>query len=122
MSAATREDVISPSDFLGAIVGGNALLVLNQEMRFPMFKYVRGVGFIDAGRAFETVGEMSLKDLAVGTGIGFRIDTPGRAAARRHGRPARLARWSEKAPVVLLDRTDVLGRAKSKGQRAKGKS
>ena len=70
------EDVISPSDFLGAIVGGNALLVLNQEVRFPMFKYVRGVGFIDAGRAFETVGEMSLKDLAVGTGIGFRIDTP----------------------------------------------
>jgi outer membrane protein assembly factor BamA len=70
------QDVISPSDFLGIIVGGNALLVLNQEVRFPMFKYVRGVGFIDAGRAFETVGQMSLKDLAVGTGVGFRIDTP----------------------------------------------
>ncbi len=70
------EDVISPSDFFGTIVGGNALLVLNQEVRFPLFKYVRGVGFIDAGRAFETVGQMSLKDLAVGTGIGFRIDTP----------------------------------------------
>ena len=70
------EQAISPSDFLGTIVGGNALLVLNQEVRFPMFKYVRGVGFIDAGRAFETVSQMSLKDLAVGTGIGFRIDTP----------------------------------------------
>jgi outer membrane protein assembly factor BamA/autotransporter translocation and assembly factor TamB len=70
------EQVISPVDFLGTIVGGNALIVLNQEVRFPMFKYVRGVGFIDAGRAFETVGQMSLKDLAVGTGIGFRIDTP----------------------------------------------
>ena len=70
------QDVISPFDFLGTIVGGNALIVLNQEVRFPMFKYVRGVGFIDAGRAFETVSQMSLKDLAVGTGVGFRIDTP----------------------------------------------
>jgi outer membrane protein assembly factor BamA/autotransporter translocation and assembly factor TamB len=70
------EQVLSPRDFLGTIVGGNALLVLNQEIRFPMFKYVRGVGFIDAGRAFETVSQVSLRDLAVGTGIGFRVQTP----------------------------------------------
>ena len=50
--------------------------MLNQEVRFPMFKWVRGVGFIDAGRAFETVGQMSLKDLSAGTGIGFRVQTP----------------------------------------------
>jgi outer membrane protein insertion porin family len=70
------EQILSPTDFLGTVVGGNALLVLNQEIRFPMFKYVRGVGFIDAGRAFETVSQLSLKDLAVGTGIGFRVQTP----------------------------------------------
>ena len=70
------QDVISPSDFLGTIVGGNALIVLNQEVRFPMFKYVRGVGFIDAGRAFETVGQMSLKDLAVGLASGSASTRP----------------------------------------------
>jgi outer membrane protein assembly factor BamA len=70
------EDALSPRDFFGTIVGGNALIVLNQEVRFPLFKYVRGVGFIDAGRAFETVGQMSLTDLAAGTGIGFRVQTP----------------------------------------------
>jgi outer membrane protein assembly factor BamA len=70
------EQALSPKDFFGTIVGGNALIVLNQEIRFPMFKYVRGVGFIDAGRAFETVDQMSLRDLAVGTGVGFRIVTP----------------------------------------------
>jgi outer membrane protein insertion porin family len=70
------DQAISPTDAFGIIVGGNALLVLNQEIRFPMFKYVRGVGFIDAGRAFETVDQMSLRKLAVGTGIGFRVDTP----------------------------------------------
>jgi outer membrane protein assembly factor BamA len=70
------EQAISPTDLFGIIVGGNALVVLNQEIRFPMFKYVRGVGFIDAGRAFETVDQISLRKLAVGTGIGFRVDTP----------------------------------------------
>jgi outer membrane protein assembly factor BamA/autotransporter translocation and assembly factor TamB len=70
------EQVLSPTDVFGTIVGGNALLVLNQEIRFPMFKYVGGVGFIDAGRAFETVDQLSLNDLAVGTGIGFRVHTP----------------------------------------------
>ena len=69
------DQVLSPTEF-GIVVGGNALIVLNQEIRFPMFKDVRGVGFIDAGRAFETVGKMSLRDLSVGTGFGLRIDTP----------------------------------------------
>jgi outer membrane protein assembly factor BamA len=69
------DQVLSPTEF-GVVVGGNALIVLNQEVRFPMFKYVRGVGFIDAGRAFETVGQMSFRDLSVGTGFGLRIDTP----------------------------------------------
>ena len=70
------EDSLSPTDVFNTIVGGNALIVLNQEIRFPLFPYVRGVGFIDAGRAFETVGEMSLRDLSAGTGIGFRVQTP----------------------------------------------
>ncbi len=70
------EEALSPANFLGDIVGGNALIVLNQEIRFPLFPYVRGVGFIDAGRAFETVGQMSFRDLSAGTGIGFRVQTP----------------------------------------------
>jgi outer membrane translocation and assembly module TamA len=56
--------------------GGNALIVFNGEVRFPVFRMVRGVGFIDAGRAFDTVKDMTLGNLSVGTGIGFRVDTP----------------------------------------------
>jgi outer membrane protein assembly factor BamA len=70
------EDVLSPRDRFGAIVGGNALLVLNEEIRFPIFKWVRGVGFFDAGRAFDTVGNMTLKGLPSGTGVGLRVQTP----------------------------------------------
>ena len=105
------EDAISPTDFFGIIVGGNALIVLNQEVRFPMFKYVRGVGFIDAGRAFETVGQMSLKKLAVGTGIGFRVDTPVVLLRFDMGVPARRVVRAAPATLVLLDRTNVLKRS-----------
>jgi outer membrane protein insertion porin family len=51
-------------------------MVFNQEIRFPLFPYLRGVGFVDAGRAFDEVAHLSFADLAVGTGIGFRIQTP----------------------------------------------
>jgi outer membrane protein assembly factor BamA/autotransporter translocation and assembly factor TamB len=70
------EDVLSPTDLLGAAVGGNALFVLNQEVRFPVFKYLRGVGFFDAGRAFERVSDLSLGGLAPSAGFGLRVYTP----------------------------------------------
>jgi outer membrane protein assembly factor BamA len=70
------EDALSPRDVLGFAVGGPALLVFNGEVRFPLFKTVRGVGFVDTGRAFETVSELALRDLSVGTGVGLRVQTP----------------------------------------------
>jgi len=70
------QDVLSPTDLLGAAVGGNALFVLNQEVRFPVFKFLRGVGFFDAGRAFERVSDLSLRDLAPSAGLGLRVYTP----------------------------------------------
>ena len=50
--------------------------VLNEEIRFPIFRMVRGVGFFDAGRAFDTVGSITLKGLPSGTGVGLRVQTP----------------------------------------------
>ncbi|PYQ96573.1 MAG: hypothetical protein DMF97_15250 [Acidobacteria bacterium] len=70
------EDTIGPTDALGNTIGGGALIVLNGEARFPVFKMVRGVGFVDAGRAFEAVDAIALKDLSVGTGFGLRVQTP----------------------------------------------
>ena len=50
--------------------------MLNEEIRFPIYKMVRGVGFFDAGRAFQTVGSVTLKGLPSGTGVGLRVQTP----------------------------------------------
>ncbi len=91
------EDALSPRDVFGAAVGGGAMLVLNEEIRFPIYRMVRGVGFFDAGQAFETIGRLTLKGLPVGTGFGLRVQTP----------------------IVLL-RVDIavpLDRARSVGQR-----
>ena len=70
------EDALSPRDVFGDAIGGNALLVLNEEIRFPIFKWVRGVGFFDAGRAFDTIGSITLKGVPLGTGVGLRVQTP----------------------------------------------
>jgi len=69
------QDALGPVDVFGAI-GGNALLVVNQEVRFPLYKWFRGVGFIDAGNAFSSVRGLSLASLRTSLGIGTRIQTP----------------------------------------------
>jgi outer membrane protein assembly complex protein YaeT len=71
-----REDSLGELDFFGDPRGGNAFLQFNQEVRFPVFRWVRGVGFVDAGNVFPTFADFSLSDLKVGTGAGLRISTP----------------------------------------------
>ena len=69
------ENTLGPRDTFGPR-GGDALLVLNQEARFPIRGWFEGVTFVDAGNVFRTRGDVSLRDLKVGYGIGLRLDTP----------------------------------------------
>jgi outer membrane translocation and assembly module TamA len=61
---------------LGGFEGGNALLVLNEEVRFPVYRWIRAVGFVDAGNAFPLISDVRLGGLKVGVGLGTRIETP----------------------------------------------
>ena len=70
-----RQDTLGPL-FLGSPDGGNALIVLNQEVRFPIIGFVRGVGFLDAGNVFPLLEDFTFRDLKVGAGLGLRFDTP----------------------------------------------
>jgi outer membrane protein assembly factor BamA/autotransporter translocation and assembly factor TamB len=70
------DDTLGPADPLGGPAGGNALLVFNEELRFPIAWRFRGVGFFDAGSAFETVGDLRLRGLRPGVGAGLRVQTP----------------------------------------------
>lgn len=70
------ESALGPRDVFGDAAGGNALLVLNEELRFPIVWRLRGVGFLDAGNAFAAVGDVAVADLRFGTGFGLRVQTP----------------------------------------------
>ena len=73
-----REDDLGPRSLIGdnEAGGGRALLILNAELRFPIYRWVRGVGFVDLGNVYPTVGDMSLTDLQAGVGAGLRFNTP----------------------------------------------
>jgi translocation and assembly module TamA len=70
------EDSAGPKNLLGFPRGGNALLVLNQEVRVPILRWARGVAFVDAGNVFTTNRDISFGALRVGYGVGLRLDTP----------------------------------------------
>jgi len=70
------EDSLGGLDFFGAPRGGGGMLVLNQEVRVPVYGWVRAVGFVDAGNVFERVGDIRLGDLVGSVGAGVRLATP----------------------------------------------
>ena len=70
------EDSLGGRDFFGDPTGGQASLVFNQEVRVPIYRWVRGVGFFDAGNVFDRWREVRLGDLVGSIGVGVRLATP----------------------------------------------
>jgi outer membrane protein insertion porin family len=57
-------------------LGGNALLVMNFELRYPLTTQLRLVPFYDLGNVFRRVGDMKFKNLTHSIGLGLRFNTP----------------------------------------------
>jgi outer membrane protein assembly factor BamA/autotransporter translocation and assembly factor TamB len=57
-------------------LGGNALFILNNELRAPLFSIVDGVVFVDIGNVWPLISDLSLTDLRQSTGAGLRLRTP----------------------------------------------
>jgi outer membrane protein assembly factor BamA len=55
---------------------GNGLLIMNQELRFPLFRRFGGVTFFDVGNIYHDVKSVRPWDLRYSPGIGLRIATP----------------------------------------------
>lgn len=95
------EDSLGPrSELFGDVLGGDALLLFNQELRFPVYRWLGGVAFADLGNVFDRVRDASIGDLVGSNGLGLRIATPfgllrvdyGRLWSPREGQPR--GRWS----------------------------
>jgi outer membrane protein assembly complex protein YaeT len=62
--------------FLELPLGGEALFVMNQELRFPLYKWLEGVAFFDVGNVYENLGDINPLDVRTGAGFGLRLHLP----------------------------------------------
>jgi outer membrane protein insertion porin family len=88
------EDSLGGLDFLGDPIGGRGLVTLNQEMRFPMYRWLRGVVFVDTGNVFPEVSGVRFSELVGSTGFGLRLVTPFALFRVDYGRTI----WNRPAP------------------------
>ena len=66
-------NTISPNGFP---TGGNAVLLLNGELRFPVWRDVGAVVFVDGGNVFRRVTEFDIGELRGSYGFGLRYRSP----------------------------------------------
>lgn len=60
----------------GFPTGGNAMIVLNSELRAPVFGPLQVVGFLDAGNVIDRVSNFDLRRLRGAAGFGLRYRSP----------------------------------------------
>ncbi len=70
------QDELGPHDAYGDPLGGNAMIVLNNELRFPFVSILDGVGFVDIGNVFPEVSDFRFSELRKTAGFGIRLRTP----------------------------------------------
>jgi outer membrane protein assembly factor BamA len=56
--------------------GGEAMFVINNELRAPLIGIIDGVVFSDIGNVFERIRDFSFTDLRKSVGVGLRVRTP----------------------------------------------
>ncbi|MCI0417262.1 outer membrane protein assembly factor BamA, partial [bacterium] len=69
-------DTAGPLDENGDPLGGNAVLVMNLEYRFPLLASLGAVVFFDYGSAFDFIENMSIDGMRETAGLGLRYNTP----------------------------------------------
>jgi outer membrane protein assembly factor BamA len=71
-----RESIVGEYDEILEIARGDGLLVVNSEVRMPLWRWISGVAFVDGGGVFPRVSDFGVRDLQWGTGAGVRVSTP----------------------------------------------
>lgn len=72
-----KKDELGPKDSVTELsLGGDAVFILNQELRFPIFKKFGGVVFLDLGNVYPKISEFDPFDIRKTAGFGLRLHTP----------------------------------------------
>ncbi len=56
--------------------GGNAVIILNGELRVPVWRDIGVVGFVDAGNVFNRIDDFSVAEIRPTAGFGLRYRSP----------------------------------------------
>jgi outer membrane protein assembly complex protein YaeT len=67
---------LGPKNERGEPLGGQALAIFNQELRFPLYKSLYGGVFYDTGNVFLLASKMQFSDLRHDAGVGLRYLLP----------------------------------------------
>jgi outer membrane protein insertion porin family len=70
-----RLEDVGPKDINGDPIGGNSLVLLSGQLRFPVTQGLSLVGFVDAGNLYDKK-DFDPTRLRVGVGAGIRFVTP----------------------------------------------
>lgn len=69
-------DTLGPKGFDNAPTGGNAMVIINAEVRFPLSGDLAGALFLDNGNVWQSLSDMDITDLKKTTGLGVLYRTP----------------------------------------------
>jgi len=70
------QNAVGPIGVDGVPLGGDAMLTINNELRFPLVWRFDGVGFVDVGNVFDRVARFSFLHLREDAGVGLRLHVP----------------------------------------------
>jgi len=69
-------DELGPKDDEGNPVGGNYMVNFDAELRYPIYRWVKGVVFVDSGSVWLNQEPYTESTLRVSAGAGLRMTTP----------------------------------------------
>jgi outer membrane protein insertion porin family len=71
-----QQDSLGPKLANGAPIGGNAVFIFNNELRYPLFWVLDAVSFVDIGNVFAQASDFRFGDLRKAAGFGLRVRNP----------------------------------------------
>jgi outer membrane protein assembly complex protein YaeT len=71
-----QQDSLGPKLANGAPIGGNAVFIFNNELRYPLFWIFDAVTFVDIGNVFPQLSDFRVSDLRKAAGFGLRVRNP----------------------------------------------
>jgi outer membrane protein insertion porin family len=71
-----EQNAVGPIGENDVPAGGNAVFVVNSELRTPLVRFLDGAVFVDVGNVYPKISDFSFTDLRQSAGVGIRIRTP----------------------------------------------